>query len=387
MAYKVPFVDFPRHFERIRGPVMAAIEQVLSRGNLILRQELRDFEQQFADMVGRKYAVGVNSGTDAVHLSLRAIGFHAGDEIITVSHTCIATVAAIVNAGATPVLVDVGDDFNIDPGRVEAAITPRTRAIVPVHLNGRACDLDRLAAICERHDLILVEDAAQAVGAKYRGRHVGSFGLAGCFSLYPFKMLGAFGDAGIVVTDNAEIARTVSRLRDYGEDRENGELLHFGFNARMDNLQAAILSAKLKYLPEWIERRRQIARVYDEALAGLPVRLPCFTGEEYFDVYMNYTIRCAQRDLLVQWLKEKGVEPLTPISLVRPIHRHPALGLTHFQLPRTDTIAGEFIYLPIYPELHDEQVRYVAECIHDFFGAQAHQSRAPFALPACSRVD
>ncbi len=367
MAYKVPFVDVPKQFRRLRDPIMATIEQVLSRGNLILRDELREFEESFASLVGRKYAVGVNSGTDALHLSLRAIGFQEGDEIITVSHTCVATVAAIIHAGAKPLLVDVGEDFNMDMDQVEAAITPRTRAIIPVHLNGRSCDMDRLMAISQRHGLIVIEDAAQGLGARFGGRPVGSFGLIGCFSLYPFKMLGAYGDAGIVATDEPEIARKISQLRSLGEDRETGELLCFGFHARLDNLQAAILSVKLKYLPEWIERRREIAHMYTRGLSELPfLKLPDFPGSEYFDAFLNYCVRIPERDRLTAYLREQSVEPLTPLSLAKPIHHHQALGLPNFALPRTERIAREFVYIPIYPELEQEQVNYVIECIKNF---------------------
>jgi len=384
MAYKVPFVDVPTHFRRLRAPIMETIEQVLSRGNLILRDELRQFERSFASFIGRRYAVGVNSGTDALHLSLRAIGFKPGDEVITVSHTCVATVAAIVNAGATPVLVDVGDDFNMNIGSVEEAIRPSTRAIVPVHLNGRACDMERLMAISQRHNLLVVEDAAQAVGAKFDGRMVGSLGLVGCFSFYPFKMLGAFGDAGIMVTDDREIARRISQLRDYGEDRETGEILHFGFNARLDNLQAALLHLKLQYLPGWIDRRREIARLYHRGLSALPLlKIPDFPGEKYFDVFLNYCLRAPKRDELVAYLKEHGIEPLTPISFIKPLHRHEALGLQRFTLPQTEKIAREFLYLPIHPELEDSQVEYVIECIRNFYEGW---ERAPSNLEEGQRV-
>jgi len=368
MAYKVPFVDVPTHFRRLQTPIIETITQVLSRGNLILRDELREFEKKFASFVGTQHAVGVNSGTDALYLSLIAIGVKPGDEIITVSHTCIATVAAIVNAGGIPILVDVGEDFNLDVTQLEEAITPRTRAIMPVHLNGRACDMDHLMSVAQRYNLTVIEDAAQARGARYGGRRVGSFGLVAGFSLYPFKILGAFGDAGIVVTDNPEIAKKISVLRDYGEDRETGEILYFGFNSRLDNLQAAILNLKLQYIPEWIERRRAVAQMYREGLSGIPqLRLPHFSGDKYFDVYLNYCVCVVDRDELVSHLKECGVEPLTPISLAKPLHRHDALGLERFSLPQTEKIAKEFIYLPINPEMNDEQVQYVIECLKNYY--------------------
>jgi dTDP-4-amino-4,6-dideoxygalactose transaminase len=366
--YKVPFVDVPAHFQGLQEEILDAVKSVLMRGNVILREELRQFERHLAAFVGTHYAVGVNSGSDALHLTLRALRIGRGDEVISVSHTCVATVSAIVHAGATPVLVDVADDYTMDMSRVESALTSRTRAVVPVHLNGRACDLDRLADIARRHDLMIVEDGAQALGAEFGGRKVGSFGAAGCFSLYPFKMLGAFGDGGIVTTNDPELARELSILRDYGEDRETGDVLHFGFNSRLDNLQAAILNVKLKYFPSWIERRREIAGRYREGLRDLrQLKLPHFPGEKYRDVFMNYAVRVEDRDRLVMYLKENGIEPLTPLSLTTPVHRHKALALDHWHLPMTDAIAREFLYLPISPELSDEQLRHVIACLRRFY--------------------
>jgi dTDP-4-amino-4,6-dideoxygalactose transaminase len=368
MAYKVPFVNVPAHFQSLQDEMLETVRTVLLRGNVILRDELRLFEHNLAAFVGTEYAIGVNSGSDALHLALRALGIGSGAEVITVSHTCVATVSAIVHAGATPILVDVADDFTMDMSKVEAAITPRTRAIVPVHLNGRACHMDRLADIARRHDLMIVEDAAQALGAEFDKRKVGSFGVAGCFSLYPFKMLGAFGDGGIVTTNDPAVAREIAILRDYGEDRETGEVLHFGFNSRLDNLQAAILNVKLKYFQLWIEQRRQMARRYHEGLGDLrQLKLPHFSGEQHRDVFMNYAVRTEQRDDLVAYLKESGIEPLTPLSLITPVHRHKALELNRWSLPMTDRLAKEFLYLPISPELTDEQAQYVISCIHRFY--------------------
>ncbi|MCC2639808.1 MAG: hypothetical protein K0S45_221 [Nitrospira sp.] len=368
MPYQVPFVNVPDHFAGIQDEILEAVTNVLKRGNLILRDELRDFERNLAAFVGTRYAVGVNSGSDALHLTFKALGVGPGDEVISVSHTCVATISAIVHTGAAPVLMDVADDFNMDLSRLERAITSRTRAIVPVHLNGRSCDMRRLMDIARSHELYVVEDAAQALGAEYEGRKVGSFGVAGCFSLYPFKMLGAFGDGGIVTTDDQAIARQVAVLRDYGEDRETGEVLCHGYNSRLDNLQAAILNVKLKHFSGWIQRRRCIAEAYHKGLADIPqLRLPYFPDEKHFDVFLNYAVRAERRDELVTFLKKRGIEPLTPLSLVTPVHRHKALRLDHLSLPMTETIAKEFLYLPIGPELGDDQIRYVIACMHDFY--------------------
>jgi dTDP-4-amino-4,6-dideoxygalactose transaminase len=367
MKYTVPFVNVPLHFRQIEAEVIDVIRSVMTRGNLILRDELRDFESTFARHVGTRYAVGVNSGTDALFLTLKALGIKQGDEVITVSHTCIATVAAIVNAGGTPVLIDVADDFNMDMSKLEAAITSRTAAIVPVHLNGRACDMACLNEIAQARGIVVVEDCAQAFGARYYSRMVGSFGKAGCFSLYPFKMLGAFGDGGIVTTRDADLARTISVLRDYGEDRSTGEIHFFGFNSRLDNLQAAVLNVKLKYFPGWLARRKEIAARYQSGLSGLSdLVLPHFAGEAWDDAYMNYAVRTARRHELVRYLKACGVETLTPISLTTPIHRQKALNLGHFHLPMTERLAQEFLYLPVNPELNNDQVEYVIKSIWDF---------------------
>jgi dTDP-4-amino-4,6-dideoxygalactose transaminase len=256
----------------------------------------------------------------------------------------------------------------MDMTKVEEAITPRTRALVPVHLNGRACDMERLVDIARRHSLRIVEDAAQALGAEFGGRRVGSFGIAGCFSLYPFKMLGAFGDGGIVTTNDPTIAREISILRDYGEDRQTGEVLSFGFNSRLDNLQAAILNVKLQYFDTWIKRRRGIADLYRHGLGDIPqLKLPHFSDEIYGDVYMNYAVRTEHRDELVSYLKKSGVEPLTPLSLITPLHQHKALGLDRVSLPMTDMIAKEFLYLPICPELSDDQIQYVISSVRQFY--------------------
>jgi dTDP-4-amino-4,6-dideoxygalactose transaminase len=368
MPYKVPFVDVPAHFLSLQQEILETVTNVLMKGNLILRDELREFEKNIATFVGTDYAIGVNSGSDALHLTLRALGIGQGDEVISVSHTCVATISAIVHAKATPVLIDVGEDFTMDMTKVEEAITPRTRAIVPVHLNGRACDMERLGDIACRHSLHIIEDAAQALGAEFSGRKVGSFGIAGCFSLYPFKMLGAFGDGGIVTTNDRTIAREISILRDYGEDRQTGEVLYFGFNSRLDNLQAAILNVKLKYFDMWINRRRGIAALYRNGLADMPqLKLPHFPDETHGDVYMNYAVRAEHRDELVSYLKKSGIEPLTPLSLITPVHKHKALGLDHVSLPMTEAIAKEFLYLPICPELSDSQIQHVVSSVRQFY--------------------
>jgi dTDP-4-amino-4,6-dideoxygalactose transaminase len=367
MKYKVPFVNYPEHYRRMQNEIDSAIKEAFSKGDLILRDQLRQFEENVASFVGVKYAVGVNSGTDALYLSLRAAGIGQGDEVITVAHTFVATVAVIIHCGATPVLVDVSEDFNMDVGQLEQAVTPRTKAIIPVYLNGRLCDMGRLMAIALKYNLIVIEDAAQALGASFNGQKAGSFGLTGCFSFYPAKVLGAAGDGGIVTTDDTEIAERIYLLRDHGQSRATGDILCFGFNSRLDNLQAAMLSVKLKYLPRWIERRRELANLYHQGLSDLPeIKLPPPPESDgyYFDVYQNYVVLSKKRDKLVAHLRESGIEIL--ISWPKPMHHHKGLGLGHFRLPKTEQISNEILSLPMYPELSDEQVEFVIEAIHKF---------------------
>jgi len=368
MVYKVPFVNYPEHYHRMWNEVIDAISEALSKGDLILRGQLKQFENDIASFTGVKYAVGLNSGTDALFLSLKATGIGLGDEVITVAHTFLATIATIVHCRATPILVDVGEDMNMDVEQVEQKVSPKTKVIIPVHLNGRLCNMEKLVAIADEHNLIVIEDAAQALGASFNGKKAGSFGLTGCFSLYPAKMLGAAGDGGFLATNNEEIGEKIRLLRDHGQQRTTGKILLYGFNSRLDNIQAAILNVKLKYLPKWIERRREIARIYQDRLSDvIKVKLPpppTATGPCY-DVYQNYVIRVKDRDELVKFLEKNGVE--TMVSWRTPNHLHPRLNLNHFSLPKTEKLSSEVVSLPMYPELTDEQVHYVIDTVHDFY--------------------
>lgn len=366
--YKVPFVNYPKHYEAMWDEVIGAVKAVLSKGDLILRDQLRQFEDNIASFVGVKYAVGVNSGTDALYLSLRAAGIGPGDEVITVSHTFVATVSVIIHLGATPILVDIGEDYNMDVTRIELAITPQTKAIVPVHLNGRLCNMEKLMKIAASHNLVVIEDAAQGLGASFDGRKAGAFGLTGCFSFYPAKLLGAAGDGGMVVTNDRDVAEKIRLLRDHAVQRGTADILDFGFNSRLDNLQAAILNVKFKYLPQWIERRRELASLYHQGLSALPpVRLPPPVSAQgrYFDVYTNYVIRAQDRDRLVMHLRECGIEVL--VSWPKPLHHQQALGLNHFRLPNTEQVSKEVLSLPLIPELENEQVKFVVESVHHFY--------------------
>lgn len=365
MSFKVPYVDPHRHYINLKDEIDKTITDVLSKGDLILRKQLKDFEENFASFIGTKYAVGLNSGYHALALSLLAAGISPGDEVITVAHTFVATISAIVHCGATPILIDVGKDYNMNIDELESAITPRTKAVLPVHLNGRLCNMGRLMEVVEKHNLIVIEDAAQAIGAKYDGKVAGSFGAAGCFSHYPFKILGCFGDGGSLTTDDPEIARKVALLRYNGEDRETGVYHYHGFTCLLDNLQAATLDIKLKYLPRWIERRRKIAEIYRQGLSDIEeLSLPHFKGEKFFDVYQNYVIRTKKRDELSFYLKQQGVE--TMIHWRKPVWQHKGLELGNHHLPETEKICQEVLSLPMNSEVTNDQVEYVVDCIRKF---------------------
>lgn len=367
MAYRVRFVEPDKHYLRIKEEIDAAITDCLSKGDLIMRRQLREFEEHLAAFVGTRYAVGVNSGFHALHLSLIAAGIGPGDEVIVPAHTFVASVSAIVLVGARPVLVDVARDYNLDMDAVERALTPRTRAVMPVHLNGRVCNMERLLALAEKYKLLIIEDAAQALGATFKGKRAGSFGLTGCFSFYPFKVLGAFGDAGALTTDDEEIAIKARRLRYNGEDRETGEYHFHGFSCLLDNVQAAVLDVKLRHLPRWLERRRQVANMYRQGLTGVgDLRLPHFEGDDYHDIYQNYVVRTGRRDELVAYLKEHGVEVL--VHWRKPMWAHPGLGLGPHILPETEAICREVLSLPMNAEIDDESVQYVIETVRNFYG-------------------
>jgi dTDP-4-amino-4,6-dideoxygalactose transaminase len=356
--------------------MLDAIHTVLDNGDLMLRQQLRDFEAHLAEFVGTTHAVGVSNCTDGLRLIVKALGIGEGDEVITVSHTFVATAAAVHHCGAKPVLVDIGDDHLMDPEAAAQAITPRTKAIIPVHLNGRICDMHRIKTLAEERGLLLIEDAAQALGATLDGTGAGAFGVAAAFSFYPAKLLGAYGDAGAVVTSNADLAQRISRLRDHGRT-VGGEISEWGFNCRLDNLQAAILDLKLSQLDEALKRRRQLASRYHDCLAdvlALKLPPPPSDGQQY-DVFQNYEIEADGRDDLAAYLKDQGIETMKPWG-GRGIHQFSALGLSGFWLPRTDAMFRRALMLPMHTELAEEQIEYVAQSIKGFYAARGFQSRA-----------
>ncbi len=336
---------------------------MIAKTSFILGAEVSDFEQAFATAVGAKGAVGVASGTGALHLALLSLGIGPGDEVITSSHTFIATVEAVIRVGATPLFVDIDPrTYNLDPNKVEAAITPRTKALMPVHLYGQPAELKALREIATRHRLWLIEDAAQAHLAEYEGKRCGSIGDIAAFSFYPGKNLGAYGDAGAVASNDEALLARVRQLRDHGS-KTKYEHEVFGFGERLDSIQAAILGAKLPRLEAWTEARRALARAYNELLAGACVITP-YEAPNVRHVYHLYVIRVPKRDAMLAHLKSKGID--AGIHYPLPVHRQPAylkLGYGELSLPVTEQVAGEVLSLPMYPELSRDQIEYVAHTV------------------------
>lgn len=364
----VPFVDLQAQYATIRERVQVAINEVLDTGWFILGRHVESFERAFAEYCGGGEAIGVGSGTEALHLALRACNVGPGDEVITVSNTFIATALAIDYVGATPVFVDIDPlTYTIDVTQIEAYITPRTKAIIPVHLFGQPADLDPILALAKTHNLYVIEDACQAHGAEYNGQRVGSIGDIGCFSFYPTKNLGAYGDGGLVLTRDPELAERVRLLRNYGQTRKYFHRLR-GYNSRLDELQAAVLEAKLPYLDGWNEARRRIAACYDAGILAPHVTLPG-VHENVRHVYHLYVIRTPYRDALQEWLSARGIS--TQIHYPLPIHGQEAyqnLGLSTGALPVTEQTCNEILSLPMYPELSDVQIDWVIESVNAFRG-------------------
>jgi dTDP-4-amino-4,6-dideoxygalactose transaminase len=351
----VPFVDLKVQYLSIKEEIDTAVLGVLESTQFVLGKEVVAFEELFAAYTQTSHVMGVNTGTSALHLSLLAAGIGRGDEVITTPFTFIATVSAIDYTGATPVFVDIDPvSFTIDPAKIEAAITPRTKAILPVHLYGQPVDMDPIMEIAKRHGLVVIEDACQAHGAEYKGRRVGSIGDLGCFSFYPGKNLGAYGEGGAVTTNNPELARTVRMLRDWGAERKYYHDLK-GFNYRLEGIQGAVLRVKMKYIEGWTEARRAVAARYDSALAGTSIRTPVAAPDRRH-VYHIYAIRDAQRDTLLTFLHDHGVS--TGIHYPIPVHLQRAfaeLGHKEGDFPHSEAASREVLSIPMYPELPTEQ--------------------------------
>ena len=366
MMRTVRFVDPGRLYQTIKGEIDQAYSDVMTHGDLIDRGQLKDFEDHLAAFVGAKHAVGLNSGYDALHMSLRAAGIGPGDEVIVPAHTFVATCSAVVNVGAAPVLVDVTDDFNVDVTKIEPAISSRTRGIIAVHLSGWMADMPAILAIAKQHNLAVVEDACQSLGSSINGKRAGTWGLTGCWSFYPFKILGGYGDGGAITTDDEEVALFARRMRYNGEDRDSGEYHGHGFTCLLDNLQAAFLDVKLRYLPSWIVRRQAIAERYRRGLSDIPdLMLPHYSRRGFNHVYQNYTLRAKQGDDFSEHMKNHGVEVLTQFR--KPYYRHEGLKLVDRGFPMTEAISREVCSLPMSVEIGDDEVEYVIQVARAFY--------------------
>jgi dTDP-4-amino-4,6-dideoxygalactose transaminase len=361
----VPFVDLQAQYKSIKAEVDVAVARVLDNASFILGREVEAFEAAFAEYTGARFCVGVNSGTAAIQLAVMACGLGAGDEVIVPANTFFASAEGVSTAGCTPVFVDADPvSYNLDVSLIEAAITERTRAIMPVHLYGQSADLDPIFALAERRNLIVIEDAAQAHGSRYKGKRVGALARAGCFSFYPGKNLGAYGEGGAVVTNDEEVARRVRLLRDHGSERKyHHEVV--GYNFRLEGIQGAVLGVKLPYLDKWNSLRREHAALYGELLSGgnltLPREMP-YAGH----IYHLYVVQTDARESLHQTLNEAGVQ--TGIHYPIPIHLQPAyssLGYKVGDFPEAERQASRVLSLPMFPELTNEQIMRVAEVIQE----------------------
>jgi dTDP-4-amino-4,6-dideoxygalactose transaminase len=366
---QVPFFPYADLFRADEAELTSVMLNVCRRGAYILQQDCQDFDAALRDYTGAKHAFGVANGTDAIIIGLKALGIGTGDEVILPSHTYIASAAAVHMVGATPILAECGPDHMLDAGDAEKRITPRTRAIMPVQVNGRTCNMDQVCEVAERYGLVIVEDAAQALGSRFRGRHAGTFGAFGTFSFYPAKLLGCFGDGGGIVTNDDEMARKIALLRDHGRN-EQGRVVAWGYNSRLDNLQAAVLNHKFKTFPQAIERRRTIAALYQAGLGDLAtIKLPPAPDADarHFDVYQNYELEADRRDELKTYLERRGIRTIIQWAGT-PVHQFRELGFD-VELPATDAFFRRCLMLPMNAALSDEDVAYVIEGLRSFYGS------------------
>ncbi len=364
----VPFFNYPEMLGESKQEVLDAISNVIDRGAYILQKDLTEFEESLKSYLNVKHAIGVADGTNALLLALRAAGIGEGDEVIMASHTYVATAGAVHYVGAKPVLVDCGPDHMIDPAQIEPAISARTKVIMPTQLNGRTADMDKIAAIADKHGLRIIEDAAQALGSKFKDQYAGTFGTAGTFSFYPAKLLGCLGDGGAVVTNDDFIGEQVRLLRDHGRD-DSGEFVSWGTNSRLDNIQAAVLNVRLKSFDRDLLRRREIASLYQQGLCEIEnLHLPPAPSRgDHYDVYQNYEIECAERQELLAYLSERNIRCIVQWG-GKPVHQLAALDLGPSSLPYTDEMFKKCMLLPMNTTLSNDDVEYVIATIRSFYG-------------------
>jgi dTDP-4-amino-4,6-dideoxygalactose transaminase len=364
----IPFFPYADLFKRDEAALSELMLDVCRRGAYILQKECRDFDVNLAKFMGVKHAFGVANGTDAIIIGLKAVGIGPGDEVVLPSHTYIATAASVHLVGAKPVLAECGPDHMLDADDVEKRITSRTKAIMPVQINGRTCDMGALQAVADKHGLMLVEDAAQGLGSKFEGRCAGTFGKFGTISFYPAKLLGCFGDGGAIVTNDDDVAARIALLKDHGRN-EDGRVVAWGYNSRLDNMQAAVLDYKLKSFDKDIARRRAVAARYQAGLGDLAeLTLPPApdADDRHFDVYQNYELEADRRDELRAYLDSRGIKTIIQWAGT-PVHQFKELGFT-VELPETDKFFTRFVMLPMNVIITDEEVDYIVSSIRSFYG-------------------
>ncbi len=373
MKYKVDFINssYRRYYQAHKKEILKAIDKCFSLGNFVLRKDVLEFEGKLAKFVGVRYAVGVNSGTDALKLSYKVLGCGPGDEVITVGHTFISSIEEIVHLGAKPILVDIREDGLMDVSQIEKAITKKTVGIVPVHLSGKVCNMDEIMRLAKKYKLWVAEDACQALGAYWGNRKAGGIGDTGCFSFISPKTLGGAGDGGAIVTDDRKLYEKLRLMRNHwnitqgalhGVQPKAPKVMKWGYNSRLDNIQAAVLNIKFKYYPAMLRRRREIGMMYNKGLKNLPCVLPV---QQSGQIYQEYIIKVKDMWKFKKYMDEKGVELLIRDTI--PNHKLNGLGIEYFNLPVTERIAGESVRLPTYPELTDKEVRCVISCIREFY--------------------
>lgn len=361
----IPFFDLSRQYAQIKDEVDRAIQNVFSNSNFILGENVEKFQEEFADYCGAKRCIGVANGMEALQIALHSLGIGKGDEVITTPLSAIATTLAISSVGAKPVFVDIDDTYNIDASKIKEKINEKTKAILPVHLYGQMAEMVIIMEIAEQHNLKVIEDAAQAHGAEFKGKKAGTIGDAGCFSFYPTKNLGCYGDGGSIITNDTELGKKISCLRNYGEEKKYYSV-YKGFNSRFDELQAAVLRVKLNYLDEWNEKRRNIAGIYNEQLKDSGLILP-LVKKNRKHIYHIYSVSYKKRGALQQFLQKNNIG--TSVHYPLPIHLQPAysdLGIKEGSLPKAETTSKEILSLPIYPELTENEVLRISECINKF---------------------
>ena len=365
---KINFTGIKYQNNEVLKRLFLKYKKIFYKSDFILRKDVSEFENKVSKFTGAKFVVGLNSGTDALLMSLYASGLKKGDEVITTSHTYVATISSIVHIGCVPVFVDIKNDFNINENLIEKKISKKTKAIVLVHLNGRSCEMNKILLIAKKHKLKIIEDCAQSIGSRYQNKHVGTFGICGCFSLHPMKTLNVAGDGGFVITNNKKINDKIRLLRDHGQryPKSKNKIICFGFNSRLDNIHAATANIKLPLLNKWVSQRRILAKKYFKHLQNISqIKLPDINDRKFFDTFNSFVILTKNRDKLFNFLLKKKIE--TSKGLHVGIDRQVNLFPKKFNLPNTRKIEKQILSLPIYPGLKNNEIEYISKQIKIFF--------------------